>query len=176
MKRIELHPSVYLAWNIANVEACLSGSARIEPIHFLLATLIIIDGVFEEVANAMNLSPQTIRGIFDLAADCRSVLKLSDDEITKGRRALRRFLHENAEADEITTLHRSGESRYIFQRAGRRTIAGANDELTLVHLLEEILEHMPSAAKPFFKLEPTPTLKSVDEWPDYIVDDSGHLK
>ncbi len=59
--------------------------------------------------------------------------------LLRGRRALRRFLHENAEADDITTLHRSGESRYIFQRAGRRTIAAANDELTLVHLLEEIL-------------------------------------
>ncbi len=35
---------------------------------------------------------------------------------------------------------------------------------------------MPNAAKPFLKLEPIATIKSVDEWPDYIVDDSGHLK
>lgn len=171
MKRIEIHPSVELAWNIANVEACLAGSPRIEPVHFLLATLIIIDGVFEEIADTMKLSPETIREIFDVAAECRDLLQMSDDEITKARRALRQSLREGVEAEELVTLHRSGESRFIFQRAGRRTIDAGEDRLTMVHLLAEILQHMPSEAKPFLKTSLVAPQKEVEEWPDYIVDD-----
>jgi hypothetical protein len=171
MRRIEIHPSVYLAWNIANIEACLSGNSRIEPIHFLLATLIIIDGVFEEVADTMKLSPETIREVFDIAGECRSVLKMTDEEITNARRTLRRSLREKTDPTELVTLHRSGESRFIFQRAGRRTIDAGADLLTVVHLLEEILEHMPSEAKPFFKTS-LAAKKQVDQWPDYIVDDT----
>ncbi len=174
MKRIEIHTSVYLAWNIANVEACESDSPRIEPAHFLLATLIIIDGVFEDVAEAMSLSPETVRGIFDVAAQCRTVLQMSDDEITAARRGLRASLREQGNPVETTALHRSGESRFIFQRAGRRTIKADADYLTVAHLLEEIIEHMPVIARPFFKSAPASTPKDVDEWPDYIVDDAKH--
>lgn len=172
MRRIEIHPSVYLAWNIANIEACLSGNPRIEPIHFLLATLIIIDGVFEEVADTMKLSADTIREVFDIARECRSVLKMTDEEITNARRALRRLLREKTDPRELVTLHRSGESRFIFQRAGRRTISAGADLLTVLHLLEEILEHMPSEAKPFFKDSLFATQKDIEQWPDYIVDDT----
>lgn len=174
MKRIEIHPSVYLAWNVANIEARLSGSPRIEPVHFLLATLIIIDGVFEEVADSMEISPETMREVFDIAAKCRSTLQMSDEDITKSRRALRRRLRQGGESKEMTTLHRSGESRYIFQRAGRRTVQDGSDQLSLLHLLEEILQHMPVDAKPFFKDLDDRCQKEVDEWPDYIVDDTKH--
>src|SRR5438552_1583715 len=114
MKNIHLHPSIYLAWNIANIEACFSKSQRIEPIHFLLATLIIIDGVFEEVADAMKLPPEAIRSVFDAASKCRAILQMSDDEITNTRRSIRRTLREGGETNELITLHRSGESRFIF--------------------------------------------------------------
>jgi hypothetical protein len=172
MKRIELHPSVTLAWNIANIEACLSGSPRIEPVHFLLATLIIIDGLFEEVADSMSLSAESIREVFDCATECRSVLQMLDDKITKARRGLRHSLRGGSERKEFVTLHRSGESRFIFQRAGRRTINAGADQLTMLHLLEEILEHMPSEAKPFFRDSLFATQKNIDEWPDYIVDNT----
>jgi hypothetical protein len=172
MKRIEIHPSVYLAWNIANIEACLSGNPRIEPIHFVLATLIIIDGMFEEVANKMELSPETIREVFDIAAGCRSLLEMTDDEITKARRAIRKALRDPASADEITMLHRSGESRFIFQRAGRRTIEADTVQLTLRHLFEEIVQHMPVDAQPRLRTRSVPQKKELEEWPDYIVDDT----
>jgi hypothetical protein len=172
MKNIHLHPSIYLAWNIANIEACYSRSQRIDPIHFLLATLIIIDGVFEEVADAMNLPPEAIRSVFDAASKCRAILQMSDDEITNSRRSIRRTLREGGETNELVTLHRSGEARFIFQRAGRRTISAGEDQLTIVHLLEELLEHMPREAGGFIKnFRPSPQ-KQTDEWPDYIVDDT----
>jgi len=160
-----------LAWNLANIEACRSASPRIEPIHFLLATLIIIDGVFEEVANAMKLPPEKIRGIFDIAAECRSVLQMSDDDITSARRKLRTLLHRN-DSDELTMLHRSGESRYIFQRAGRRTIEAGRDQLNLRDVFDEILDHMPPDARPLLSTRAKPPRKGVDEWPDYIVDET----
>ena len=171
MRRIEIHPSVYLAWNLANIEACLSGSPRIEPIHFLVATLIIIDGIFEEVANTMKLTPETVREIFDIAAECRSVLRMSDDDITSARRKLRTLLHRN-DAEGLTMLHRSGESRYIFQRAGRRTIEAGREQLNLRDVFEEILDHMPPDAKQFLNTHAKPLPKGVDEWPDYIVDET----
>jgi len=172
MKRIELHPSVSLAWNIANIEACLSGNPRIEPIHFLLATLIIIDGLFEEVADSMNLSAESIREVFDCATECRSILEMSDDEITSARRSLRRKLREAKEPTELVALHRSGEARFVFQRAGRRTFEGGTERLTIVHLLQEILEHIPSDAQSMFKTRINCSTKDSVEWPDYIVDDT----
>lgn len=172
MKRIELHPSVSLAWNIANIEACLSGSPRIEPVHFLLATLIIIDGLFEEVADSMSLSAEAIREVFDCAIECRSILEMSDDEITSARRSLRRTLREAKEPMGLVALHRSGEARFVFQRAGRRTFEGGTERLTIVHLLQEVLEHMPTDAQAFFKNRVTPSMKDSTEWPDYIVDDT----
>jgi len=172
MKRIEVHPSVYLAWNIANAEACLSGDPRIEPVHFLLATLIIIDGMFEDVADSMKLSSETMREVFDCAAECRSILEMSDDEITNARRAVRRTLREAKTPMEMIALHRSGESRFMFQRAGRRTLEAGAARLTIVHLFEEILEHLPTDAQAFLKSPVRRATKEIDEWPDYIVDDS----
>ncbi len=73
------------------------------------------------------------------------ILVLSDDaisrEISTGK---------GSEAEELVMLHRSGESRFIFQRAGRRTMTAGADLLTIVHLLEEILDHLPSEARHFF--------------------------
>src|ERR1043166_323451 len=172
MKRIEVHPSVYLAWNIANAEACLSGDPRIEPVHFLLATLIIIDGMFEDVADSMKLSSETMREVFDCAAECRSILEMSDDEITNARRAVRRTLREAKAPRELVGLHRSGESRFVFQRAGRRTISAGEDLLTISHLLAELLEQMPPDAQPFFKSKVGRITKELDDWPDYILDET----
>ena len=133
--------------------------------------MIIIDGVFEDVADTMDLSPETIREVFDLAAECRAVLQMTDDEITDARRALRQTLRERAEPTELIGLHRSGESRFIFQRAGKRPVEDGTDRLTLLHLFEEILQQMPVDAQPLLKKGPGAPRKEVDEWPDYIVDD-----
>lgn len=128
---ISVHPSVFLAWNIANVEACRSGNARIEPAHFLLATFMILDGLFKDAAEAMGMSPDGLRAIFGIAAQCRLILQMSYDEISTARRRLRRRLRETGTPAEITTLHRSGESRFIFQRVGRLVGKAHASDMTL---------------------------------------------
>lgn len=173
MSEVSIHPSVYLAWSIANLEACRSGSERIEPAHFLLATFIIIDGLFEDAAEAMGMSTDGVRAIFGIAAECRLILQMSNDEITTARHRLRQRLRETGTPAEISTLHRSGESRFIFQRVGRLVSKSGTSEMTLAHLLAEILEHLPPEAYPFINLPKPKTIENSEYWPTYITDEKG---
>lgn len=169
MDKVEIHESVRLAWAIANTEACLSGRGLIEPVHFLLASLIIIDGLFEDAADVLELNGESVKSVFVVAGRCRALLKMSDDEVTSARRGLRNALRVDSGSTEVRGLHRSSESRYLLQKAGRRAVKEGVTEVTLVHLLTEILESPPEEAKPFFKHQ-VKHLGVSDEWPDYIPD------
>lgn len=169
MKRIEIHRSVQLAWAIANAEACLSGSLRIEPVHFLLAILKIIDDAFQQEAEELALPPEAIHVIASMGARCRAITGLSDDKITAARRGLHKVLFESGEPGQMRMLHRSEESRDLFQEAARRAIEAGSDELTLVHLLEAIMDSLPRDASPFFEKRQVaslekPTPPSVKFW------------
>ncbi len=119
MTRIAIHPSVEIAWSIANIEACHSGSERIEPIHFLLGALKIMDENFYSEAESMDVSPQVIESVVRMASQCRSAVKMSSEGVKVARRGIRRMLRRRGEAGTVQTLHRSGASRYLFQKAGR---------------------------------------------------------
>lgn len=47
-----------IAWLIANAEAKNLGAAEILPVHFLLATMKIIDPKFPEQLDALNLTSE----------------------------------------------------------------------------------------------------------------------
>ncbi len=163
-----IHDSVQLVWAMANREACLAGAARIEPIHFLLASLIIIDGLFEDAANALEFSQDSISSVFKIVAECRSRMKMTDDEITAARRGIREALRRGEGKVEFTMLHRAPESRFMFQRAGRRAENDGASEVTLFHIFIELLENLPAEAMPFFPSWAKKTGAPSDEWPDYI--------
>jgi len=169
MKKVNIHPSAELAWGIANREACLSGSSRIEPAHFLLAALQIIDGMFEEEASAMELSPDQINEVFKETSRCRQYLEITDDELTSARRSLRQVLRKDVESHETVMLHRSGKSRFIFQRAARAAFGRGQEGLALFDLFEQIITYMPTEGEPLLKKRKSESGGKKDsEWPDYI--------
>lgn len=150
MRRMEIHPSVQVAWAIANAEACLSGNERIEPAHFLLGILKVIDDAFQQDIDKMGYPAEIIHAVSAMAARGRIATGMPDDEITATRRALRRALREMSAPGEMRGLHRSEASRDLFQDAARRAFEDGSDELTVVHLLEELLDNLPDEAVPFF--------------------------
>lgn len=150
-KKIVIHPSIKLAWSIANDEACLSGSRVIHPVHLLLAALKIIDDNFDEAAEDLHLDAEEMRSVVDIISQCRQMLEMSDEDLTATRRGLRHTLQESGgEPLPIHHLHRSGESRYLFQKAAWLAIKAESDELNLTHLLNELLTNLPEDAIPFF--------------------------
>ena len=169
LKELGINESVQLVWAMANSEAWLAGSARIEPVHFLLASLMIIDGLFNDAAEALDFTQESISSVFKIASECRSKMKMTDYEITSARRGIRKTLRQQREgAHDLGLLHRTAESRFMFQRAGRRARNVGAPELTLFHLFVEILENLPAKARPFFPSWPKEVGAPSDEWPDYI--------
>jgi ATP-dependent Clp protease ATP-binding subunit ClpC len=159
LRRLDIHISLQLVWAIANIEACLSGSPIIEPVHFLVAILKIIDEAFHQDARDMGLSPHVIEGLGPIITQGRKVIGIPDDEITSARRGLRKLLHQGDGGRQVNKmLHRSKESRYLFQEAGKQAIEEGSEELTLVHLLRQIMEHLPGEAFAFFKNRTAPPL------------------
>jgi hypothetical protein len=151
---------------MASREACLAGSARIEPIHFLLAALMIIDGLFEDAADALNFSKESVGLIFMLTARCRSLMNMTDDEVTLARRGIRKSIRQNTEAVDLEMLHRSPKSRFMFQRAGRRAHNDGANEVDLYYVFAEVLESVPEEARGFFPHASKG--EASDDWPDYI--------
>jgi len=142
LSKLSLHPSVKLAWNIANNEACLSGSKRIEPIHFWYAILKILDDAFMQEAEQFDFTEEEIQAITKILSEGRSLTGLSDGEITTTRRQLRKELRDSGKVGNIRMLHRSESSRAIFRRAVIRANEEGAEELSLEHLIEEIVaEH-----------------------------------
>jgi hypothetical protein len=169
VKQMKLHPSVQVAWALANFDACLGGSPRIEPPHFLLAIVKIVDGLFENAVEALEISREDVREIFKVGNECRVLLKMTDDEITAARRNLNRALRGEQDST-IKALHRSAESRYLFNKAIRRASEAGLDELTIRDLLVEILADLPNEFSSMFMNGLGPSLKDEEEWPTYLSD------
>jgi ATP-dependent Clp protease ATP-binding subunit ClpC len=157
LRRIKIHPSVQLAWGIANAEANNAGSKKIEPVHFLLAALKIIDDAYHQDAVAMQFPQKMLGEIAEVAAECRRVLKITDEEITAARRGLTNALRERADlkTGRFRMLHRSEESRALFQKGAEQAEQAGLKQLTLTYLLNEIWESLPPEIKSFFKEDRT---------------------
>jgi ATP-dependent Clp protease ATP-binding subunit ClpC len=139
LNRLEIHPSVQLAWAIANTEACLSGSEQIEPVHLLLAFLKIIDGAFHRDAEQIDLSPAAATELKAIRVEGRQILGLPDEEITQLRRSMRKSLRPAEVERPIGMLHRSPRSRDIFNRGAALAAEEHASSLTLLHLLKATL-------------------------------------
>jgi len=137
---ITIHPSVLLAWSLANRHAMLSGSSRIEPAHFVLATLEIIDGVADP--GIAEMDPGQISDIKRAAEECRESLGLTPEEVTRTRRSLRKVLDETDRELEPGLLHRSQSSRKAFNRAARSVLDSGGQELTLAPLARSLLQEI----------------------------------
>lgn len=160
---IKIHPSVRLAWLVANCEAALANHDCIRPAHVLLAVLKILDNNYSRVAEVMEYTEDELRQIDDMAASCLPILHLSESELTRARRGLHKVLHDQ-ESDErpsrLRLLKWSGAALYLHRTSGVRAVENGLEAITLAHLLEELLANLPLEAEPFFKNHPTAQLSS----------------
>jgi ATP-dependent Clp protease ATP-binding subunit ClpC len=143
LKDIRLHPSVQLTWALANREAQLSGRYGIEPLHFLVAILLIIDDCFLREAAAMGLPKNALDEIAILSAEARNAIGLPENRVTAIRRELTRFLRQVDYIPDPSVLHRSEESRGLFRDAVRLAGEKGDSTLNMLHLLQAFLQHIP---------------------------------
>jgi len=151
LKEIIHHPAVRLAMSIANAEACRSGSEYIEPVHMLLAILNIIDDRHEENAESIGLRAEDCDLVHQASEACRTMLTISDSQITLVRRRLQNILTTLSEPGPIRKLEFSAESIYLINKAARQTYAGGSDELGLTAVFEEVLNHLPKEITPLLR-------------------------
>jgi hypothetical protein len=130
--KLPIDMSGQLVWVIANTEAYLAGSRTIQPIHFWLGILKLIDKNLPKALDALELTGrkrgQTLRTIRLV----RGYLEITEERATRLRRALRKKLRQGVvidEPDKVKTLHRSVESREVFDQANK--IAEKNEAQTV---------------------------------------------
>lgn len=139
MKReMGLHPSINITWAIANREALLSESPVIEPVHFFLAIFEMMDYGVDDHAAEMGLPPESVAEINAMLDECRQKSGLTNAEITQKRRQLRQSLRKIDSAPPGKVLHRSDESRRLFQAAAERAANLGENMLNVVHLFREL--------------------------------------
>src|SRR6184192_3152344 len=92
---VNLHPSVQLAWLIANREAALANCTCITPAHVLLGVLKILDDSYDLEAEDANMDARDLEQISDMVRISRSLLQMSKAELTAARRGLHKALPDN---------------------------------------------------------------------------------
>lgn len=148
-KEMNADSSVRVAITMANSQACLSGDKYIEPFHILLAILNIVDDHYDQAAESIGLTPEAIKLVGETGAQCRSLLKISDKEITAVRRQLHKILRGREAPVPLHMLEYSNESTYLLQKAARRSLSRGVNELQLTTVLEELLENLPKEIASF---------------------------
>ncbi|HEX8556979.1 MAG TPA: hypothetical protein VF668_02700 [Pyrinomonadaceae bacterium] len=156
-RRVELHPSVYLAWFIANREAALAGCACVTPPHVLLGVLKILDDSYDREAEAARMGAGELGRIDEAVGACGPLLQMSGAELTAARRGLHKALPDNNSGERpprVRMLQWSGDSLFLHQKLVARAMNESGRTITLAHLLEELLENLPPEAMPFFRSHP----------------------
>jgi ATP-dependent Clp protease ATP-binding subunit ClpA len=141
-----MHPSAQLAWALASREARAAGSARIEPLHFLAAVLLIADDCFQTEAQTSGLPSGAVEEIKRLGVEARRRLGVSDDRITATRRHLAKSMRRTDHAAEAALLHRSDASRALFHEAVKRARDMGSESLNVLHLLDALLGRMQAGS------------------------------
>ena len=124
-----------LAWTIAEVEARALGSAVIEPEHFLLAALKIVDVDFPEQLDKLDISSEVWKSMCQDANKVQQYLDVLPDKITTVRRRIRHRLARNANPPipDDQVIHRSRKTRAAFYDAANQV------ELEFTHFLRAAL-------------------------------------
>lgn len=138
---MQLHPSVQIAWAIANTEANLSGERLIQPVHFLLGLLKVIDARFIDQIQGVELPDEDKESIRQSGNSARHFLEMTNEEAMKMRRSLRKLVRTSAAPhSKMLMLHRSDQSRALFQMAAEMTHNSGGSVVTLVELANALNE------------------------------------
>ena len=128
-----------IAWHIAEIEARSLGSLTIEPIHFLLATLKIVDPQFPDQLDKLGFSSEEWMLLCKEAIRVRHYLDVLPDKICQIRRRIRHRLARNAQSpiSEKKKIHRSRKSCAAFFDAHCQLKGGT---ITLLQLMRSMFE------------------------------------
>ena len=128
-----------LAWSIAEFEARSLGSETIEPMHFLLAALKIVDADFPSQLDKLDILSEDWKSMCQDAKKVRRYLDVIPEKITTVRRRIRHRLARNANPPipDDQVIHRSRKTRAAFFDAANET---DGDIITLLQLMESMFE------------------------------------
>ena len=129
-----------IAWMIANAEAKNLGATEIQPAHFLLATMKIIDPKFPDQLDALNISSEEWAKLCKEAQSIRHYIDVLPERVTKKRRTLRTRLAQRQVRPPIREagfLHRARSTKRAFSDA---IFFAEGDTVTLKQLVHSLFE------------------------------------
>ncbi len=129
-----------IAWLIANAEAKNLGATEILPVHFLLATMKIIDPKFPDQLDAINITSEEWAKLCKEAQGIRHYIDVVPERVTKKRRTLRARLAQRQVRPPIKEagfLHRARSTKRAFSDAIFFT---EGDTVTLKQLVRSLFE------------------------------------
>ena len=128
-----------LARVIAEVEARALGSAVIDPEHFLLAALKIVDVDFPAQLDKLAISSEVWKSMCQDANKVQQYLNVLPDKITTVRQRIRHRLARNANQPipDGQVIHRSRKTRAAFYDAASQT---EGETMTLLQLMKSMFD------------------------------------
>jgi class 3 adenylate cyclase len=121
-------------------------SERIEPLHLLVAILELLDGLLEMSAQELGLPPAQVAAAAAAAPAACAALGLSDGEITRLRRALRRAEPPAADAAPGSDPPWSPAAADLWERAALLASGEPGAAVTAPHLVRALLLDPPAEA------------------------------
>ena len=137
---MEVDELLGLGWRVAEVEARALGSPLLEPEHFLLAALKVVDPEFPGQLEQLDIETEKWKTICKDAAKLRRYLDILPDKVTEVRHRLRHRLARNAEKPlpREDHIHRSRKTCAAFFDAQCQAEGGKLTLLQLVHSMFEL--------------------------------------
>lgn len=128
-----------LAWAIAEIEARALGSEVIEPMHFLLAALKIVDVDFPVQLDKLDISTEVWKSMCKDAKKVQQYLDVLPEKITTVRRRIRHRLARNANQPipDGQVIHRSRKTRAAFYDAASQM---GGEVISLLQLMKSMFE------------------------------------
>lgn len=136
---MKLDKQLDLTWSIAEVEVRAWGSEVIEPMHFLLAALKIIDVDFPSELEKADISSEVWKNMCQDAQKVQQYLDVLPEKITMVRRRIRHRLARTAKPPipDKQVIHRSRKTRAAFFDAANQA---DGEVITLLQLKESMFD------------------------------------
>ena len=132
-----------LVWAVANTEACLAGSETIQPTHFWLGVLKLVDKHLPRVLHTLDCEDALKREVVETAQEVKRYLEIDEERAAKLRRALRKKLRKATSektASSVRVLHRSKEARSVFAYAGEIAHQAGGKSVSALHIARALFD------------------------------------
>lgn len=137
---MKIEPLLQICWLIANEEAKHLGVTEIQPLHFLLGILKVIDPAFPAQLERTEIPSDVWAEICTRATSIRHYLEIIPERVTDKRRKLRAKLEINQKNPSIKQpgmLHRSQTLKQAFVEAASKS---ESEEVLLRQIVQVLFE------------------------------------